>query len=372
MMNQASEPASRSNAYADSGVDVTREQSAMAPLLAWVKRTAEARPSGPGRACLGVGHFAEVIEIGRGLGLALSCDGVGTKLLVAQLLDRYDSVGIDLVAMSVNDLLCVGAEPLAFLDYVAVEQPDPELFDGLGKGLHAGAMAAGVVIAGGEVAQVGELIRGARPGRNFELAGFAVGTVALDSIIDGSQLVPGDVVLGLPSSGIHSNGLSLARKLLLPDGAASAAERPDELEGQSVGDALLEPTAIYVKPIKALWDAGISVHALAHITGDGLLNLHRVAAPVGFIIDSLPEPPGIFQLLEKAGRLPPEELYTCFNMGLGMCVSLPAEAVDRARSILSSHGISASVIGRVTDDPKRRVQLPALGLSGNGRRFERN
>ncbi len=362
--------------YASSGVDVAAEEAAMGGLLGWVRKATEAC-DGPGRPLVGGGYFAEVVELGAGsgIGLAVCCDGVGTKLVIAQLLDRYDTIAIDLIAMNVNDLICVGARPIAFLDYLAIERPDPVFFEAFGRGLHEGARQAGVSIPGGEIAQVGEIIRGIRPGRAFELAGFSVGTVALDRIIDGTKTTSGQVVIGLASAGIHSNGLSLARRVLLGDrdldaAAEALAERPEELGGASIGEALLEPTRIYVKPILELLAADdVTVTACAHITGDGLLNLRRVAAPVGFEIDAMPEAPGIFRLIAERGGIPTDEMHTAFNMGVGFCVTVPEDHVDRALAVLSGAGVEAGPIGRTTDDAERTVTLPRAGIAGRGRRF---
>src|SRR5512134_4042712 len=194
--------------YSSAGVNTVKEEAALAGLLTWVGKTLA---FGRHRPALDFGYFASVLDLGNGTGLALSTDGVGTKLLVAEMLDRYDTVGIDCVAMNVNDLLCIGAEPLAMLDYIAVQEADPQMLEAIGKGLYEGARQANISIPGGEIAQVRELIQGVREGRGFDLAGACVGTVPMDRIIVGQDIRPGDVVIGLRSSGIHSNGLTLAR-----------------------------------------------------------------------------------------------------------------------------------------------------------------
>ena len=222
------------------------------------------------------GHYASVIRIDERTGIALSTDGVGTKLLVAEQLGRFDTVGIDCVAMNVNDVICVGAEPLAMLDYIAIERADPEVCEQIGVGLARGAELAGVEIPGGELAQLGEMVRG------VDVSGACFGTVALDSIVDGSAVQPGDPVIGLPSSGLHSNGYTLARSALegLP-----LDEDPEGRLGRPLGDELLEPTEIYVKPVLELLRSEVEVRGLAHITSGGLGNLLRLAAEVGYEID---------------------------------------------------------------------------------------
>ncbi len=206
-------------------------------------------------------------------GLALSTDGVGTKLIVAEQMGRYDTVGIDCIAMNVNDVICVGADPIAVLDYVAIEQADPQLLEAVGVGLKAGAEDAGVEIPGGELAVVPELIRGHPSPGGIDLVGMCVGLVDIPRIVTGAPCGPGDAIVGLPASGVHSNGFTLARRAL-PD----LDETPPELGGPSVGEALLAPTVIYVRATRDLLASGLDVRGLAHITGDGLLNLLRLEA----------------------------------------------------------------------------------------------
>ena len=250
----------------------------------------------PSRAALGSGHYANVLRLDERRGLALSCDGVGTKVIVCEELRRFDTVGIDLVAMNANDIVCVGAEPIALLDYVAVEEADPETLGQIGEGLRRGAELAGIEIPGGELAVLPELIRGHPSPNGFDLAGFCVGLVDLDAIVTGASVEPGDAIVGLPSSGIHSNGLTLARSVL-----TDLEERPAELGGASVGETLLEPTVVYVRAVRELLESAIDVRGLAHITGEGFLNLLRLEAEVGYRLDALPEPPAVFQLIAERG-----------------------------------------------------------------------
>ncbi len=240
---------------------------------------------------LASGHYAAVLEIAPNLGIAVGTDGVGSKLIVAEQTGRYDTVGIDCVAMNVNDIICVGAEPLALLDYLAVEQVEPAVMEAIGIGLKAGAEAAGVEIPGGEVAVLPDLIRGHPSPHGFDLTAACFGTVALDRLVTGATCEPGDALIGLPSAGLHSNGYSLARATLEP---LSYDARPAELGGASVADVLLEPTVIYVRAVLELLRSDIDVRGLAHITGGGVLNLLRLFADIGFEIDRpLPIPPRV-------------------------------------------------------------------------------
>ena len=287
-----------SDAYAMAGVDTGAADRAIGALVG-VLRTIDT-----GRAARTVplpGHYAAVLEVAPNLGIAIGTDGVGSKLIVAELTGRYDTVGIDCVAMNVNDVICVGAEPIALVDYLAVEQTDPAVFEAIARGLKAGAEQAGVEIPGGEVAVLPELIRGHPSPGGFDLTAACFGTVALDRIVTGAACAPGDALIGLPSSGLHSNGYTLARRALEPLGLD---HRPEALGGASVADALLEPTVIYVRAVLELLRSGLPVHGLAHITGGGLANLLRLSAGVGFAIEApLPVPP-VFDLVREHGAVP--------------------------------------------------------------------
>ena len=347
--------------YARSGVDTDRADHALSRLLLEISPTlAFGAPSE-----LGFGHFAAVIRVGP-LRIALTTDGVGTKLLLAELAGRYDSIGIDCIAMNVNDLLCVGATPLAMLDYIAIEQADADVFEQIGRGLAAGAKQAGISIVGGEVAQIPEMLRGAVPERGLDLVGMAVGLVPEGDLLDGSAIEPGDAVLGVASSGVHSNGLSLARHVLLD--RLKLDEFVEEL-GTTVGDELLRPTRIYVEQVRALAAAGVRPRGIAHITGDGLINLRRVEAPVGFEITDLPEPPAIFELIQRLGEVERCEMRTVFNMGIGLTVVVRESDADRALTAIHETGVEAWRIGHAVEDAERRVRIPAEGLIGQSRRF---
>ena len=326
------------DAYAKAGVDQGAADSAVAGLVRALGAINLGRPSAQVPL---PGHYASVIKLDERTGIALSTDGVGTKLVLAEQLGRYDTVGIDCVAMNVNDVICVGAEPLAMLDYIAIERADPAVCEEIGVGLARGAEQAGIEIPGGELAQLGQLVRG------VDVSGACFGTVALDAIVDGSAVEPGDVVIGLPSTGLHSNGYTLARSAL--------AEIPldDERLGRPLGDVLLEPTEIYVKPIVELLRSEVEVRGLAHITSGGTKNLLRLAAEVGYEIDDpLPVPP-VFDLIQEHGEVSDEEMSEVFNMGCGFCVVVSEGDAAPALELLRRDYPAAKRIGRATDGPRR-------------------
>jgi phosphoribosylformylglycinamidine cyclo-ligase len=352
------------DAYAAAGVDTRQADRGVAALVSVLSAI------DTGRERLSVplpGHYASVIRIAPNLGIALATDSVGSKVIVAEQARRFSTIGIDCVAMNVNDLICVGAEPIALLDYLAVESADPALLAELAEGLRAGAEDAGVEIPGGEVCQLPEVIRGHPSPYGFDLVGSAFGTVALDAIIDGAACEAGDALIGLPASGVHSNGLTLARRVLLEEAGLAMKSRPEELGGASIADVLLEPTVIYVRAILELMRSDIPVHGLAHITGGGLLNLLRLGE-VGFeITDPLPVLP-VFALVAELGAVAPAEMWEVFNMGCGFCAVVPAAHAPRAVELLSRRHPGTAVIGRVTG-AAGRVTVPALGIEGEGGRI---
>ncbi len=333
-------------AYAGSGVDTAQSDAAVQALVSVLGAIDTGRPS---RALMRSGHYANVLRLDDSRGIALSTDGVGTKVIVAEQLGKFDTVGIDCIAMNVNDLICVGAEPIALVDYIAVEQADPEMLRQIAEGLKAGAETAGIEIPGGELAQLPEVIRGHPSPTGFDLVGACVGLVELDAIVTGGRIEPGDAIIGVPSSGLHSNGYTLARRAL-PD--------LDEQFGDgTVGDALIEPTRIYVREVVDLLKSDVDVRGLAHITGDGLLNLGRLEAAVGYrISDPLPPQP-IFGLIAERSGTPPEEMYEVFNMGCGLCCAVPPADADRAAQALGGR-----VIGEVSD---RAGIVEVAGLEGS-------
>jgi phosphoribosylformylglycinamidine cyclo-ligase len=350
-----------SDSYAAAGVDIAEADAGVRAIVE-VLRTID--PGRESRSVLGSGHYANVLRVAPNLGIAVCADGVGSKVIVAEQTGRYDTVGIDCIAMNVNDVICVGAEPIAVLDYLAVEQSDPDVLRELARGLKIGAEAAGVEIPGGELAQLPELIRGHPSPHGFDLTGACFGTVALDAIVTGETVAPGDVLVGIPSSGLHSNGFTLARRALLDQGGLGLDERPGELGGASVADVLLEPTIIYVRAVLELLRSDVPVRGLAHITGGGVLNLLRLGHGVGFEVDApLPVPP-VFALVAATGGVPATEMQKVFNMGCGFVAIVPAETADAAAALLSRHHPGSGPIGRVSADAGR-VALPTLGLAGD-------
>ena len=318
------------DAYAKAGVSQGDADAAVASLVSALATSAPAES----RQVLASGHYANVVRIDERTGIALSTDGVGTKLLVAEQLGRWDTVGIDCIAMNVNDVVCVGAEPLAMVDYLAVDRADPEIARAVGVGLARGAELAGIEIVGGELAQLGQLING------LDLAGACFGVVALDSLVTGAAIEPGDAVIGLPSSGLHSNGYTLARSAL------EGIPFDDERLGRPLGDVLLEPTEIYVQPVVELLRSDIDVRGLAHITSGGLDNLLRLEVEVGYEIDDPLPVPEVFSLIQELGEVSEAEMYDVFNMGCGFCLVVSAADEERALEALRVHYPEAKRIGR--------------------------
>jgi phosphoribosylformylglycinamidine cyclo-ligase len=305
------------------------------------------------------GAYASVVKVSGETAIAISTDGVGTKTLVAAALDRYDTIGFDCVAMNVNDVICVGARPIAMVDYLAVNTLDGRRADELLRGLGAAAKEAAIAVPGGELAQLPEVIG---PGeRDFDLVGTCIGTAHPDRIVSGADVRPGDALIGIASSGIHSNGLTLARRILLDRGRYRLEDEPEGL-GRTLGEELLEPTTIYVRAITALWDAGIETRGLAHVTSDGFANLCRLEASVGYRIEQLPPRPRIFDLIRRGG-VDDAEMFRVFNMGVGFVVVLRQAEARAGLEIIEGAGYRAARIGTVTDE-EGAVRIEPAGLVG--------
>jgi phosphoribosylformylglycinamidine cyclo-ligase len=322
------------DAYSRAGVSQRDADSAVAAL---VEHLSQIDPGRDARVVPLPGHYASVIRATDSLGIAFGTDGVGTKMVVAEQLGRFDTIGIDCIAMNVNDLICVGAEPIALLDFILCANADPEVVGQIGVGLRRGAELAGVEIPGGEIAQVGDVISG------WELTASAIGFVDVDAVVNGAAVEAGDVLIGLPSSGLHSNGYTLARKAL------AGLPLEDERLGRPLGDVLLEPTEIYVRAVLELLRSDVDVRGLAHITGDGLNNLLRLEAEVGYSIDAPLEAQPVFGLIQELGDVPEDEMHEVFNMGLGFVCVVPAGDEDAATELLARHHSGARRIGLVTD-----------------------
>jgi phosphoribosylformylglycinamidine cyclo-ligase len=324
--------------YRDAGVDIDAGDALVEAIKPFAKKTM--RPE----VLAGIGGFAALAEIPKRYRepvLVSGTDGVGTKLKLAFRLGRHDTIGVDLVAMSVNDILVQGAEPLFFLDYFACGKLDVAVATDVVKGIARGCELAGCALIGGETAEMpGMYAQG-----EYDLAGFAVGVVEKSAIIDGSSIVPGDVVLGLASSGAHSNGYSLIRKIIERTGPDLDAD----FHGRSLGAALLEPTRIYVKPLLTLMRQ-LPVKGLAHITGGGLVeNLPRILpekASAAIVRSAWPMPP-LFQWLQREGNVADGEMHRVFNCGIGMVVVVGAEHADAAARALSEAGEKVFRIGRI-------------------------
>ncbi len=324
--------------YADAGVDIEKEDKAVGALAGAL---AFAR-SGIGAPIGGIGHFGGLVEFGE-YALCLCTDGVGSKVEIARAIKKWDTMGIDCMAMNVNDAICVGAEPIAFVDYLAVEDPDPEFTKQIGIGLERAAELANVSMIGGETATLPGIVQG------FDLAGTCLAYARKEDLVTGEAIQPGDVLIGLASSGIHSNGYTLARKVIEGAGYEYTDAWPTTDYEGSVGEVLLEPTRIYVKPIVALLKSDVAVHGLSHITGSGLRKLRRINQGVQYdITDPLPVP-AVFQRIQEWGNVEAHEMYKTFNMGMGFVVVVPADAVEAALAVLRSHAeYHVQVVGKVS------------------------
>ena len=334
-----------SKSYADAGVDITAGYRAVELMKRHVARTLT-----PG-AIGGLGGFGGLFELDvAGMArpvLVSGTDGVGTKLKLAFLMDKHDTVGIDCVAMCVNDIITCGARPLVFLDYIACGRNCPERIEQIVAGVAEGCVQAGAALVGGETAEH----PGMMPPDEYDLAGFTVGAVDKEKILDTGKMRPGDVILALPSTGVHSNGFSLIRKVFALDGpgGAKALETYSGELGCTLGEALLAPTKIYVKPVLALMEA-VEVHGVSHITGGGFYeNIPRALGPgcTARIAKGDVRTPPLFDLIARAGDIPQRDMFNTFNMGVGMAVIVPADRADQAVAVLAENGQAAYVLGEV-------------------------
>ena len=315
--------------YAKAGVDIFQEEKAVKALTSQIKHVR----SGFGKPIL-MSHYASVLDFGE-FGVAITTDGVGTKIMVAEKLGKFDTIGIDCVAMNVNDLVAIGAEPIAMVDYIATSKPNEEIMAEIAKGLEKGCEIANITLVGGETATLPDLIKG------WDLVGTAIGVVDKNKIITGRDIQPGDVIFGIPSSGIHSNGLTLARKVIENAGYSYH----DEFEnGKTIGEELLTPTRIYVKEILHII-RNYEVHGLAHITGGGLLNLKRLKK-VKFVIDDPLPPQKIFKFIQELGNIDDDEMFRTFNMGMGFAIVMPKE---EAKKLERSGIIDGKIVGYVEE-----------------------
>ena len=336
---------SYSESYAAAGVDITAGYEAVRLMKQYVARTMNAQCIG------GLGGFGGLFELDcTGMPhpvLISGTDGVGTKLRIAQILDKHDTIGIDCVAMCVNDVVCAGAKPLVFLDYIACGKNIPEKIAEIVKGVAEGCVQAGCSLVGGETAEH----PGVMAEDDYDLAGFTVGAVDKSKILDNSTMQPGDVIIALPSTGVHSNGFSLVRKVFDIENHPEVLNRHYDELGMTLGEALLAPTRIYVKPVLAVMKQ-ITVKGVSHITGGGFYeNIPRSlkAGCCARIAKADVRTPALFDLLAKEGGIPEHDMFNTFNMGVGMVLTVAAEDADKAIEILKAHGEDAYRLGVIAE-----------------------
>ena len=341
-------------AYENAGVSVEAGYEVVNRIKAHVARTARPGAGGIG----GFGGLFDLASLGYKEPVLVSgTDGVGTKLMVAKMMNKHDTIGQDCVAMCVNDILAQGAEPLFFLDYIACGKNDPALLEQVVKGVADGCVQAGAALVGGETAEMPDMY----DADEYDLAGFTVGVVEKSKIIDGSSIAEGDVLIGLPSSGIHSNGYSLVRKILFKDHDLTVDSTPEELDGETLGEEILKPTRIYAKALKPLFAGDDLLRGVAHITGGAFVEKVPRIIPEGlaaaFDIASWDVPP-IFRLLQKLGDVDELEMYNIFNMGIGMVLVVAPDKVAEVERVLDAEGETHHTIGRIAKDVDgTRVQL---------------
>ncbi len=324
--------------YKSVGVDVSKIKQSQAAIGKIISSTHNL--SKKAKMAHGFGHYAGIVEIPGGNMIATHTDGVGTKVLIANLMKKYDTVGIDCVAMNVNDIICTGATPISFVDYIAANKNEQKIFKKIVEGLVKGAKKAGVPIVGGETAIMPDLIVGKDFG--FDLAGMVVGILSKKQMVLGNLIKSGDIIIGAKSTGLHSNGYSLARKILL-----SKYSIKDNIKGVgNLGKALLAPTEIYVKPVLEILEK-CKVHGLAHITGGAFTKLLRLKV-IGYDLDSMPKAPPLFDLIQKRG-VKIDEMYKTFNMGIGFCIIAPKNQASKINSIFHKYKISSQEIGKITN-----------------------
>lgn len=337
--------------YAEAGIDESLVERGLEKLGEYVRESFKY-----GRVTQDFGHYANTVKINDDQCIALSTDGVGSKILVAEEANKYDTIGIDCVGMNVNDLICIGARPIGFVDYLASEQPLSEsIIEQIGKGLLQGCKDAEIPILGGETAILPDMIKGVGS-CSIDLAGTAVGLSREEDLFDGSKIVPGDVIIGVASNGIHSNGFTLARRVLL-DKFRINETLP---WGISLADELLKPTKIYVKHFDMLREKGINIKGIAHITGLGFRKITRLGT-FRFVIEHLPELPSIFQLIKTTGNIEWKEMFSTFNMGIGLIVVVPPEESEETIEILAKLD-SSSILGCIKAAKNSRIEIPKYGV----------
>jgi phosphoribosylformylglycinamidine cyclo-ligase len=336
--------------YAGAGVDVSQLRKSHEVLALRLESTFKTRKGRVGHPVFPIGHYAGLVDLDDGRVLSLHTDSVGTKVIIARMMRKYDTIGIDCIAMCANDLICTGAEPISFLDYLAMAMHDRRIIEEIAVGLVEGAKQAGMAIVGGETAIVPDLLSN---DAGLDLVGMAAGIGRKKDLILGDEIRKGDALIGIASSGIHSNGLTLARKILLRE--YKLRENVPEL-GRSIGQELLEPTRIYVKSVLEA-TRKLEIHGLAHITGGAFTKLDRIVgqARLGTSIKQLPPTPGIFRIIQKHGRVSNREMYRTFNMGVGLVLICPQRTEDAVIRLFMRYGHNAFDLGRVEKNRGIRV-----------------
>ncbi|HEX2305782.1 MAG TPA: phosphoribosylformylglycinamidine cyclo-ligase [Nitrososphaeraceae archaeon] len=330
--------------YSKAGVDIKKIRKIQSKIGKLVSKTHFGFENKNWKVLSGFGHYAGLIEIESKV-IALHTDGIGTKIIVAQLMNKFDTLGIDCVAMNVNDIICTGAMPVGFLDYIAMKKPDHYLVTELLKGLTIGAKNSNMAIVGGETAILPDLLNQTEE-YSFDLVGTVFGVADKKNLVMGDKITEGDIIIGLESNGLHSNGYSLARKVLFPKYKLKNSHPFLEC---SIGEELLKPTRIYVKPILDILKAErVSIHGLAHITGGSFSKLSRLNNKVNFNLDEPSQQGGIFKLIQQVGKISLREMYSTFNMGIGFCIVVPKSKVDKLMQVLDKHKLKCHEIGHVT------------------------
>ena len=339
--------------YKESGVDIAEAGEAVKEIWKLIPKTFNLNPNL--KVVPVYSHYGGVIDIGLPESyLVVKTDSVGSKVIIAELLNKYDTVGIDCIAMNVNDLICIGATPLAFIDYYAVEKVNAKIASQIMKGLVDGATQSKIAIVAGETASLPDVIKGV-DGKGFDLAGMAVGIVPKNNLILGDKIELGDIVIGIESSGLHSNGFSLARKVLLEKFTIT-----EVVEGIKLSEELIRPTFLYnLEVLESIKET--KIHGLANITGGAFMKLGRLIRhtnkKLGIKLDSFPEPPAIFKLIQKIGNISNYEMYKTFNMGIGFCIFAPNSEYEKISRICKKYGKRTYKIGSVSNENKIILQL---------------
>jgi phosphoribosylformylglycinamidine cyclo-ligase len=346
--------------YADVGIDVDKIKS----IQSFIGKSIKGTHSLPkkGKILSGFGHYAGLIEFNNNI-LTLHTDGVGSKILVAQAMNKYNTIGIDCIAMNVNDTVCLGATPVGYLSYVALEKTNDNLLKEINKGLVKGAKMSNIAIVGGETAILPDIITGQEKDHNFDLAGMVLGILEnKKEMILGNNIKPSDIIIGIRSSGIHSNGLTLAREVLLKQHDIN--DKSDFIS-KTIGDELLTPTTIYSDVIlKIVKKFGTRIHGLAHITGGAFTKLKRLNEQVDYVLDNLPKIDGIFKQIMMEGNISEKEMYRTFNMGIGFCVIAARESASEILETIQAERLNASIIGHIRKNGRGNSFIKSSDIKG--------